>query len=291
MPRLVMLKGLPGSGKSTWAFETLKTYPKNSWKRVNKDDLRNMIDAGRYSKGAEEFIKSIQDSMVRDLLKRGHNVIVDNTHLDPKWELHWRALAKEVEADFVLQDFTDVPLEECISNDFMRHISNGHVGEKVIMDMYNRYLKETPMNKWREHNPELSTAIVVDVDGTLADHTGIRGHHDYDRVGEDRVVAHIARLVQNISDLYPILIVSGRPDAVEKDTIDWLNRHFIPFDDIYMRKTGDRRSDTIIKREIFDEHIDGKWNVEFVLDDRDRVVDMWRKDLNIPVLQVNYGDF
>lgn len=284
-----MLKGLPASGKTSWAIDAIKIYPVNSWKRVNKDDLRKMIDAGRYSKGAEEFIKSIQDQMVRDLLKRGHNVIVDNTHLDPKWEPHWREIAKEVGADFHIQDFTDISVEECVKRDMTRINA---VGEKVIYDMYNRYLKEQPMNTWRAYNPDLPTAIIVDIDGTLADHNGIRGHHEYERVGEDKVVPHIARLVQNLVDSYDaIIIVSGRPDLCKRQTVVWLNNNFIPYDALFMRSSGDYRADSVIKKEIFETYIEGDYNIEFVIDDRDRVVDMWRKELNIPVLQVNYGDF
>ena len=46
-----------------------------------------------------------------------------------------------------------------------------------------------------------------------------------------------------------------------------------------------------IKKEIVDEHIKGKYFVKFVLDDRDQVVDMWRKEMGYACLQVNYGDF
>jgi hypothetical protein len=58
-----------------------------------------------------------------------------------------------------------------------------------------------------------------------------------------------------------------------------------------MRKAKDYRKDAIIKREIFDREISGKYRIEFVLDDRDQVVDMWRKDLKLNCFQVNYGNF
>lgn len=58
-----------------------------------------------------------------------------------------------------------------------------------------------------------------------------------------------------------------------------------------MRAAGDYRKDAVIKKEMFDTQIEGKYFVEFVLDDRNQVVDLWRKDLNLPCFQVYYGDF
>jgi len=57
-----------------------------------------------------------------------------------------------------------------------------------------------------------------------------------------------------------------------------------------MRKTGDSRKDSIVKREIFEEHIKGKYRIQFVLDDRNQVVEMWRQ-LGLTCLQVAEGDF
>jgi hypothetical protein len=57
-----------------------------------------------------------------------------------------------------------------------------------------------------------------------------------------------------------------------------------------MRETGDRRKDSIIKKEIFDRHIRDVYNIEFVLDDRNQVVELWRS-LGLTCLQVADGDF
>ena len=58
-----------------------------------------------------------------------------------------------------------------------------------------------------------------------------------------------------------------------------------------MRATGDKRKDTIVKKEIWDNHIYGKYNVFLAIDDRPSVVRMWRQDVGIPVLQVNDIEF
>jgi len=80
-------------------------------------------------------------------------------------------------------------------------------------------------------------------------------------------------------------------DSSQPQTERWLAKHNVPYDMLIMRKHTDTRKDSIIKKEIFDEHIKGKYFVRFVLDDRNQVVDMWRQDLGLPCLQVYYGDF
>jgi tRNA uridine 5-carbamoylmethylation protein Kti12 len=81
--KLIFLAGLPACGKTSWAKEYQKNNP--GTKRVNKDDLRSMIDDSVWSKSNEKTILSIQQSIVSDLLNK-HDVILDNTHLDKKHE-------------------------------------------------------------------------------------------------------------------------------------------------------------------------------------------------------------
>jgi len=145
-------------------------------------------------------------------------------------------------------------------------------------------------------NLQLRKAIIVDIDGTVATHYDaagkqIREHHDYARVGEDLPVPEIIQLVQLYETLgYHIVIVSGRMDHCRRETIDWLIENNVEFDELYMRKFKDFRPDDIVKSEIYDLWIKEKYNVELVLDDRDRVVKMWRAR-GLKVLQVADGDF
>lgn len=138
MPKLIMCKGLPGSGKSTWAKEELLKYPVNSYKRVNKDDLRNMLDLGRWSKGAEDIVLQVRDHIIYTALQNGHNVIVDDTNLDPKHEERLREIAKEMDAELHIK-FFDVELDECIRRNEARLES---VPRDVILDMHRRYLSD-----------------------------------------------------------------------------------------------------------------------------------------------------
>ncbi|MEK0196112.1 polynucleotide kinase, partial [Microcoleus anatoxicus PTRS1] len=87
-----------------------------------------------------------------------------------------------------------------------------------------------------------------------------------------------------------IIVVSGRTDDCQPQTEKWLQQYEVNYTGLYLRKTGDMRKDAIMKEEIYRQHIEGKYNIKFVLDDRQQVVDMWR-GLGMTVFQVDEGDF
>lgn len=286
MPRLLMLKGLPGSGKSTIA-KGLKDF-----KRVNMDDLRSMLDDGKWSKGNEKRMQAIRSETISHLLHHGHNVVVDDTNLHPKHLIEMEAIAKEVRFIERCQcsvevKFVDTPVEECIKRDLKRSKS---VGKDVIMKMYNQYLKpEIPVI---EHNPALRSCVIVDIDGTVADMTGIRGPYDWHKVHLDKPKKEIIGVVQLLIDagIEPIFM-SGRDGVCRNATNNWIVKHVgYTSGHLHMRPAGDQRKDTIVKRELYDNHILNKYNVHLVLDDRNYVVQMWR-DLGLTCLQVADGEF
>jgi len=126
MPKSLMLKGLPGSGKTTHAKELVK----QGFKRINNDDLRDMID-------------EIREAMVGIFMEHGCDIVVDNCNFNPihkidmclQAELHNDTNKTKYEVE---EKLIDIPLEECIRRDSLR---DRKVGEKVIKDMYERYLK------------------------------------------------------------------------------------------------------------------------------------------------------
>lgn len=138
MKTLWMTRGLPASGKSTWARAKQAEFPLGAVKRVNKDDLRAMLDAGKWSGENEKFVVSVRDHIVIAALQDDKHVIVDDTNLAPRHEARLRQLARENDAEFQLEDFTHVPLEECIRRDRARPAS---VGEPVIREMWEEFFK------------------------------------------------------------------------------------------------------------------------------------------------------
>src|SRR5918997_1343709 len=84
---------------------------------------------------------------------------------------------------------------------------------------------------------------------------------------------------------------SGREDRWRAETERWLERHGIIADGLFRRRAGDRRRDTVVKREIYERHIAGHYTVRVVFDDRDQVVRLWRDELDLPCFQVAWGNF
>lgn len=95
--KLLMTYGLPASGKTTFAKGLVATQA--NWKRVNKDDLRAMLDAGKWSSQNEKFILQVRDYLIGKFLNEKYNVVVDDTNLDPKHKAQLQEIAKLREAE------------------------------------------------------------------------------------------------------------------------------------------------------------------------------------------------
>lgn len=291
MLKVYMTRGLPASGKSTWAkAEVAKNT--NGIKRINRDDLRMMFDNGEWSGSREKFIVAAQSALILLALEKGKHVILDDCNLDQsnlaRVEQLISGFIQKRKAEIEIVDFTHVTPEECIERDRKRA---QYVGEKVIRRMHTRYLfKREPKP---QADPNLPRAILVDVDGTLALQNG-RSPYEFEKASEDILNGAVAKIVWDYRrdgrSGGHILIMTGREEKFRDVTEKWLYKHDIAFDRLWMRPTGDTRNDTLVKREIYDREIAGKFNVEYCLDDRDRIVALWRS-LGLTCLQVDYGDF
>lgn len=310
MSEIWLTRGLPASGKSTWAKQFVEDN--NGYTvRVNMDDIRNMLGFGfngplSWSKDMEAVALDIQDKAILAAVKDGRDVVVDNTHLEQKMPKRIKRLF-DGDVVFHVKDFSHVPVEACLTRDVLR-MQKGmpYVGAEVIQKMANRmknakfvlteeWMNDIQLSKTYEEPPYRERAILVDIDGTLAKRVA-RSPYDYTRVSTDGVHEHIAKMVRMYNAKgYVIIILSGRPDTndgqVRRDTEEWLKLNNIPFDELYMRP-GDRLkdNDADIKQDLFDEHVRNQYRVDLMIDDRDRVTRRMRK-LGIPVLQVAPGDF
>jgi predicted kinase len=284
MNKIILTKGLPASGKSTWSRQYQVDHPGTV--RVNKDDLRAMLHNGKWSDANEKFVLKLRNFIVEESLKAGHDVIIDDTNLHSKHKNEMWKIGAAHNATVEEKSFLDVSIEECIKRDLKRPNS---VGEKVIRNMYNQFLKPVPVPV--EINPGVPSAIICDIDGTLA---LFGDKNPYDRDFEnDQVNKSVVNILQiyHLHDItVKIILVSGRQEKSRTVTEDWLLTNGIPHDILFMRKTDDVRKDNIIKSEIYEAEIKNKYNVLFVLDDRNQVVEFWRS-LGLTCLQVAEGDF
>lgn len=146
-----------------------------------------------------------------------------------------------------------------------------------------------------EHPP----CVIVDIDGTLSDAAhrqhlvrGPKKQFDefYDLCDGDGLQNHIAVVVNLLSPTYKIILVSGRVERTREITVAWMKKHWVWYDELFMRPDGDYRPDDVLKEEILDRDIIPRWHPIMAFDDRDRVVAMWRRR-GIPCLQVAEGAF
>lgn len=189
--KVLLLRGLPASGKSTYAKELVSKD--HDWVRVNKDDLRAMMNNGEFSGKLEKQVIRTEREIAENALKIGKNVVIDDTNFNPIHEEYFRDLAVRYGAEFEIK-FFDTPLAMCIDRDNKR--PNG-VGEAVIRRMYDQYLKPKPAIY--ERDGSLPKAIICDIDGTLA-HMKDRSPFDWSRVDQDEVDPIIRNLLNAIKE-------------------------------------------------------------------------------------------
>lgn len=291
MSRIVLTRGLPASGKSTWARAWVDALP-DKRARVNRDDIRFQL-FGAYWGVDEQAVTKVEKAMALSILESGRDVVIDATHLRARKVRDWHLLGYDV----TVQDFV-VPLVDLVYRDNMRSKQGERaVGDKVILDMAKRYqikndgtlppLPEPPQApQWTPAPPYdfmLDDAIIVDIDGTVANHEGIRSPYDTTRYQFDTPHENVIDIVNALfSDgddgrYMKVIFVSGRDAGFRAVTEEWLDKYVgIPQRQLFMRPQGDERNDAVVKHELYHQHIAGKYNVVGVFDDRGRVLRMWR---------------
>lgn len=133
---------------------------------------------------------------------------------------------------------------------------------------------------------------MVDVDGTLALCLH-RNAYDWRRADTDTPNTPVISVVRGLAaqpDVAAIIVVSGRHEEAREITAAWLDRHGVPYDQLVLRADGDFRPDDVVKEELFRQWIAPRYAIAGVIDDRDKVVKMWRR-IGLVCLQVAEGDF
>lgn len=293
--KIIVLQGVPASGKSTWAKEYVKDKP--DWVIVNRDSIREAT--GKYwVPSRESYITKLEDYSVKTAIQNNLNVIIDATNLNKITISKWNKFAEELNADIEFKEFK-VDFNTAYWRDTNRERK---VGLGVLKTFFNKYYPDEPLTILNSSNSKertylkqdetLPQAIIVDIDGTLSIMHD-RGPFDYHLVNNDLPNNPVIDLINTLSKQYQILIVTGREqtDICQQETIKWLNR-YLTFNDwkLFMRKPNDYRKDGIIKQEIYNKYIKDNYYITAVFEDRDSAVKGWR-DLGLLCNQVYYGDF
>lgn len=307
-----MLKGLPASGKTTAA--RILVDAEGNTGRVNRDDLRAMLFNSKWSGKREEIVISCEKAIAHVLGSHGFNVIIDDTNLKQSHFDMWSTFS----SIFTFEEAAlgrDISIDELEQRDALREKS---VGRPVI----ERMALEAGLIRWTG-----KPIAIFDVDGTLGDCAWRRafarggvcsccegkpvqycvlcgGRGTVEKSWEkffkysrrDLPIEAVAQWARNVYDSgeYELVILSGRPDTYGALTVDWLREIAVPFHHIFMRRGSDKRPDTEVKQDIL--KMMPYANVAFIVDDRQSVVDMWRRfrehaPANYHVFQVAEGNF
>jgi predicted kinase len=300
-PQLLILIGAPGAGKSTFSKYFIRT--EENWMRLCRDDFRMMnFSDSLLSNIEEKLLSDMLDTVTETLLSKKCNVLLDATHCRAEYLNHYIKRFNTI-ADISFKIF-ECDVDELIARCEKRYAETGrYLPESVIR----RFVKDLEVLKTtfdfsprpmvhnsyvvKKQDASLPKAIICDLDGTLA-LIGDRDPYDASKSDEDGLNEAVASVLKLFAlNGYKIILLSGREDIFREPTVRFLTKFAIPYHHLWMRRTKDFRKDAVIKREIFDREIGGKYYVEFVLDDRDQVVAMWRQNLQLNCFQVNYGNF
>ena len=296
--KLILTRGIQGSGKSTWARKWVEEDPINRV-RINNDDIRNMLGV-YWVPSREKLVSAIKMHIAIAAMKSGYNIVVDNMNLNPKEVEFWEDLIKDTSSyvkeytyEIEFKDFF-IPLEECIRRDAMR---SNPIGEKVIRDTWRRYKHfiqtsevEKYVNNLRAWNIGKPTCVVVDMDSTLCFNTTKRpwyGEGAAEGMINDIPNGGVCDVIFELQKSYPIILATGRDTSQEEVTKQWLLDHEINVSEFYFRKEGDYRKGVEVKREQI-EDIMKNYNILVVFDDCEPIVNMYR-EMGLTVLQPNKG--
>lgn len=312
--KAILTIGLPASGKTTWALKQVAMAHINGQKivRINNDDIRDELNGGpmdhnNWTPKFEDKVRKLRFERMTEALKEGLDIIVDNTHLNYKTLASLKTWIKQNFPHVIIEekDFRDVPIQVCLDRDAER-IARGErgCGPEVIMKMVKDGGLQPEVSPY-PINWELPWTIICDLDGTLA-RIGKRNAYDCSQCDLlDTPNLHVLNLLRTYQwahtggtswpNVNKIHFFTGRTDNYKEPTQKFLRNKcgFLlpedPYFELVMRQTGDQRADEIIKQEMFDTHIRGKYNVFVIVDDRNRVCRMWRS-LGLPLFQVGSGE-
>lgn len=304
--KLILTRGIQGSGKSTWARKWVEEDPEHRI-RINNDDMRNML--GKYwVPSREELITHSKNLLAIHAMMSGYDIVIDNMNLNPKEVKFWQDIVKQNnEVDSISKylyeiEFKDffIPLEECIRRDAMRP---NPIGEKVIRDTWKRYKHfiqtsevEKYVNNLIKEDESKPYCLVVDMDSTLCFNTTKRpwyGEGAAEGMINDVPNMGVLRLVERWVKPGPaaysnnLIIATGRDTSQEEVTKQWLAKYNIYPQEFYFRKQGDYRKGVEVKKEQIEKILE-KYNVVAIIDDCEPIVQMYR-DMGLTVLQPNKG--
>ena len=296
--KLILTRGIQGSGKSTWARQWVEEDPENRV-RINNDDIRNML--GKYwVLSRESLVSNIKEDLVKNAMNRGYDIVVDNMNLNPKEILFWKRIVDENNKDvdsykyeIEYKDFF-ISVEECIRRDAMRP---NPIGEKVIRETWKRYkhfIQTTEVENYVKNlisfDDSKESCVVIDMDSTMCFNTTKRpwfGDGAAEGMINDVPNEGVQTLIYFLQNHTNIVVVTGRDTSQKEVTLKWLQNHGINPSELCFRKEGDYRKGVEVKKELIEQVLE-HYNIIAIFEDCEPIVQMYR-EMGLTVLQPNKG--
>lgn len=150
---------------------------------------------------------------------------------------------------------------------------------------------------WRAGPVEPGPSVVFDMDGVLSDAAGRqhlleRPRRDWDAffeaVGEDELIAEVARLLDVLDPLLRVVLLTARPIRVQRQTLAWLSEHGLRWDLLIMRDWGDYGAAREFKRDAVHDLRAHGFDLRLAFEDDRRNVDMFHRE-GVPCVYIHSG--
>ena len=289
--------GISASGKSTY----VKEHATSNSVIINNDNARrrfvginpedNLWDYYKFDKNVESQVKSETDALINDAFYNNKDLWIDNTNLTAIKNENLKKFLEQLGYEVHFHNLnisSNINTYLCRNQQRINELKPSVINDQYIRACINNYVDFETGDRVQ------SRIALVDIDGTVADHCNQRSPFDWSRVSNDRprpYVIETLKALYNFGSIDFIQFLSGRESICYDDTMIWL-QNVAGFDmtrhRLLMRQRKDNRKDVIIKSEIYENCIKDKYEIKFVFDDRNQVVDYWW-DQKLPVFHV--GDY
>jgi predicted kinase len=308
MTEIILTRGLPGSGKSTYAREWLAADPDKRF-TVSRDDLRMKLFGEWYPtenrKEKEAKVTQMQHALIRKALSEGKAVMIDDTNLNPRVFSTFGKLAREHSVPMKAMDFP-IDVEEAVRRQIgrdkpvpagsVRKMATDYLGPNGEFHLFPGTVELKPFKAPAEKVP----TIAFDADGTLVDVSGlthlVRGKYkDFDRFHRGSLWSppneDVVALAKEAAEKgFKVIVVTAREEPYREVTQAWLDANEVPYENIFMRPEKDWRPDHIVKNEMF-ENISQHYDVVHFVDDREDIARVWESyGIQTTIVTGGYGD-
>ena len=261
--RMLLLQGISGSGKSTYANK-LKEEDPNHRVIISRDELRAEL-LGRdniepyFRQGMNEEIENeitkIAMLKTASALKMNKNVIIDNTNLRRKYVSDYIKVAIDMglaKDELQIKRF-EIDVETAykrvaqrdkfpVAKDVIRRQYDTWVNAHFTIDeLWENITKKYTPKQWylppfevkpKDNSETLPKAIICDLDGTLAHRALLtepffhyRSFYDYAKCATDNIDSLVADVVRGLwQQDYIIFFVSGRKSSCRHETQEFIER-------------------------------------------------------------------